>query len=227
MSKPVEILSVKSWNETLREATATGATVIVDFHAECQISAMPTFLAIKAGQVVDTMKGADPQGLVRLVGKNAGPNPPVAPLPTEAETAKAAGNVHFETSFCFSSSVLKSVYLLQAFFKAADYSSAVEKYSEAIKIAPTSAVLYGNRSMSHLKNTPPALDLALSDAQKATDLEPKWGKGWVRLGEALEAAGELEPSANAFAKAVELAEGLVKTEAKQKLAAVKTKLGWH
>ena len=34
MSKPVDVQSVKAWNETLREATASGATVIVDFHAE-------------------------------------------------------------------------------------------------------------------------------------------------------------------------------------------------
>lgn len=73
---------------------------------------MPTFLAIKAGQVVDNvnvlsyfdpiqllihpisqLKGADPQGLARLVASHAGPNPPIAPLPEAAEAAKAAGNV--------------------------------------------------------------------------------------------------------------------------------------
>lgn len=54
---------------------------------------MPTFLAIKAGQVADTLKGADPQGLTLLVAKNAGPDPPVAPLPADAEAAKVAGNV--------------------------------------------------------------------------------------------------------------------------------------
>lgn len=54
---------------------------------------MPTFLAIKAGQVVDTLKGADPAGLTRLVNVNAGPNPPVAPLPPAAEAAKTEGNV--------------------------------------------------------------------------------------------------------------------------------------
>jgi hypothetical protein len=39
------------------------------------------------------MKGADPHGLVKLVSHYAGPNPPIPPLPEDAETAKAAGNV--------------------------------------------------------------------------------------------------------------------------------------
>lgn len=39
------------------------------------------------------LKGADPTYLTELVQRNAGPNPPVAPLPVEAETAKVAGNV--------------------------------------------------------------------------------------------------------------------------------------
>lgn len=124
--------------------------------------------------------------------------------------------------------------MIQAFFKAANFSAAIEKYSEALDIAvstsyscchtlhrtnncasdrlqPTSAVLHGNRSMSHLKNTPPAADLALADAQKANELEPTWGKGWVRLGEALEASDQLKEAAEAFTKAAGLAEGLVKT----------------
>ena len=54
---------------------------------------MPTFLAFKEGKVVGTLKGADPAGLTSLVAKNAGPNPPVAPLPVDAEGAKVAGNV--------------------------------------------------------------------------------------------------------------------------------------
>ena len=65
--------------------------------------------------------------------------------------------------------------------------------------------------MSHLRNTPPATALALADAQKATELEPTWGKGWVRLGEALGASEQLKEGAEAFTKAAELSEGLVKT----------------
>lgn len=157
----------------------------------------------------------------------------------------------------------------QALFKDGDLAAALEKYSEAIALAvrlpstllvavqsdtfhslhqPTSALLYGNRSLTHLKSSLPAL--ALTDAQKATELGPNWGKAWVRLGEALEASERIPESVDAYLKAVEMAEGLVMTgmfalsrvslprvwrltvrcgfpEAKQKLEAARKKLGWH
>ncbi|KAJ7459824.1 thioredoxin-like protein [Mycena latifolia] len=50
-----------------------------------QVSAMPTFFAIKSKSVVGMLRGADPQGLARLVRQFAGPNPPVAPSAVAAE----------------------------------------------------------------------------------------------------------------------------------------------
>lgn len=100
---------------------------------------MPTFLAIKAGNVVDTvslpqprlgpqrradpsfptcrtpqLKGADTQGLTQLVVRHAGPNPPVAPLPDKAEEAKAKGNEAFRLG---------------------DWATAIDWYSKAIEEA--------------------------------------------------------------------------------------------
>ncbi|KAJ7134656.1 thioredoxin-like protein [Mycena epipterygia] len=121
MSKPVEIQSIKQWNEIVQASTDAGKTVVVDFHAEwcgpCkqiapkynslaaenpqvqflrvdvdqqtqiaqtfQVTAMPTFYAIKAKNVVGMLRGADPQGLTRLVRQHAGPNPPIAPSVVE------------------------------------------------------------------------------------------------------------------------------------------------
>ncbi|KAM0747111.1 thioredoxin-domain-containing protein [Meredithblackwellia eburnea MCA 4105] len=126
-----EILDVASWNTSLRTATATGKTVIVDFHAtwcgpckqiaphynnlaaqfkqvvflrvdvdnlkqiaaKYQITAMPTFLAIQSGKVVDTIKGADPRALSAMVARHAGPRIPVPPLDKEAEHKRLEGNV--------------------------------------------------------------------------------------------------------------------------------------
>ncbi|KAJ6585021.1 thioredoxin-like protein [Mycena capillaripes] len=117
MSKPVEIHSIKQWNDIVESSTAAGKTIVVDFHAEwcgpCKaiaprfnqlasqnpqveflrvdvdeqtqiaetfhVSAMPTFFAIKSNAVVGMLRGADPQGLARLVKQHGGPNPPVAP----------------------------------------------------------------------------------------------------------------------------------------------------
>lgn len=60
------------------------------------------------------LKGADPQGLTRLVLTHAGPNPPVAPLPADAEAKRVEGNAHF---------------------KEGKFSEAAEQYTEAIKLA--------------------------------------------------------------------------------------------
>ncbi|KAJ7636995.1 thioredoxin-like protein [Roridomyces roridus] len=48
-----------------------------------QVTAMPTFFAIRDQDVVGMLRGADPQGLARLVQKHGGPEPGVA------ETQKA------------------------------------------------------------------------------------------------------------------------------------------
>lgn len=82
--------------------------------AKYRISAMPTFLAIKAGNVVDTMKGADPQGLTQMIIRHAGPNPPAVPLSEAAEEAKSKGNEAF---------------------KQRHWSTAVEHYSKGIEEA--------------------------------------------------------------------------------------------
>ena len=53
---------------------------------------MPTFLILQGGKVVDSLKGADPAGLTRLVKKHAAGRPSV-PLGAEAEGEKSKGNV--------------------------------------------------------------------------------------------------------------------------------------
>ncbi|KAF7365188.1 Thioredoxin-domain-containing protein [Mycena venus] len=124
MSKPVEIQSVKQWNDIIESSTAAGKTIVVDFHAlwcgPCKaiapkynqlasqnpqvqflrvdvdehpqiaetfhVSAMPTFFAIKSQNVVGMLRGANPQGLVKLVLDHAGPNPPIAPSSESEKT---------------------------------------------------------------------------------------------------------------------------------------------
>lgn len=73
-------------------------------------------------------------------------------------------------------------------------------YTLALASAPNSAVLYANRALSHLKlavehepdgsTTEKLRPKALQDATRATELDPRYAKGWVRLAEALLAAGE-------------------------------------
>ncbi|GAA5821012.1 hypothetical protein JCM3770_004470 [Rhodotorula araucariae] len=168
-----------------------------------QVTAMPTFFAIKAGKVVDTLKGADPAGLTRLAHAHAGPNPPVPPLSPEAEQAKEEGN---------------------ALFKSGEYAKAHEAYGRAIALAPTSFTLLGNRALSSLKLSPPDFASALTDAEAAVALAPAWAKGHVRRGEALAGLERTEEAVEAFSEAVRTGSGTVKSEAAQKLEGAKAKL---
>jgi thioredoxin-like negative regulator of GroEL len=179
--------------------------------AKYGVSAMPTFIAIKSGAQAPgaLVRGADAQGLRALVVQHAGPNPPVPPLPADAEAAKAAGN---------------------AAFAAGDYAAATEHYTRALALAPKSAQLLGNRSFAHMKRYAQTKDAelrtqAMQDARQATVLDGRWGKGWVRLGEVCVAEADdadptdhpdgkrkaLEEAEEAFTKAVGLSEGKVKT----------------
>jgi len=94
------------------------------------------------------------------------------------------------------------------------------RYSEAIGVAPTSAILYGNRSAALLKAG--RVQEAVADGLKATELDEKWGKGWYRYAEALEAQ---EPKniylvAETYLRAYKaMPEGTQKSECKVKLDA--------
>ncbi|PBK99399.1 thioredoxin-like protein [Armillaria gallica] len=134
-----------------------------------RISAMPTFIVIKAGKQVDFLQGADPRGLATLIARHAAR---VVPLSAEAETAKEEGNKHFASG---------------------DYTPAVEAYTTAISHTPESPQLYANRALAYLRlGGKENLPKALADAVKATELDERWGKGWARLGDVMLAIGEDE-----------------------------------
>ncbi|KAF5357399.1 hypothetical protein D9758_005938 [Tetrapyrgos nigripes] len=211
--------------------------------AKYQISAMPTFIVIKptsedpnakTGQVVETLRGADPQGLRRIIAAHAShAYAPNSALPSaEAEEEKKKGNQAFAENM---------------------YAEAIEAYTRAIELAPKSGVLHANRALAYVKliqsGEPPVEERkklrpkALQDAYKATELEERWGKGWVRLAEAMTLANDeeamsdvdenkreegkkntLEGIEEALENAVGLSEGKVKTEAQNMLEEVKKKL---
>ena len=160
--------------------------VDVDQHkaiaAKYQVSSMPTFLVIKESGVADMVRGADPHALAAMVSRHASSAAPSASsLPAEAEKAKAEGN---------------------AAFAAGQYAVAADHYSRAIKLAPRSAVLHGNRAYTYIKliklsDTPKTerqalRPRALQDAERATTLDEMWAKGWIRMAEALVLAGDEE-----------------------------------
>ncbi|KIJ28613.1 hypothetical protein M422DRAFT_186264 [Sphaerobolus stellatus SS14] len=64
------------------------------------------------------------------------------------------------------------------------YEDALAKYTEAIALVPQSAVLFANRAACYISLK--RHEDALSDALKATELDPKYPRAWVRLGSCYE-----------------------------------------
>ncbi|KAK0467252.1 thioredoxin-domain-containing protein [Desarmillaria tabescens] len=164
-----------------------------------RISAMPTFIAIKAGKQVDFLQGADPRGLAAMITRHAAR---VVPLSAEAEAAKEEGNKHFASG---------------------EYTAAAEAYTTAISHAQKSPQLYANRALAYLRlGGKENLPKALADAVKATELDERWGKGWARLGDVMLAVGEDETDpegvkhmVNAAQESFENAVGLLEGSASQ------------
>ncbi|RMZ86938.1 hypothetical protein DV736_g5842, partial [Chaetothyriales sp. CBS 134916] len=87
-------------------------------------------------------------------------------------------------------------------FAAKDFTTAIDKFSQAIELDPSNHVLYSNRSGAHasLKQWQQALD----DANKTTELKPDWAKGWGRKGAAQHGLGDLVAAKDSFDEALKL-----------------------
>ncbi|MCJ1353003.1 MAG: Hsp90 cochaperone [Icmadophila ericetorum] len=87
-------------------------------------------------------------------------------------------------------------------FAAKNFQEAIEKFTQAIELEPTSHVLYSNRSGAYasLKR----FNEALEDASKCTEIKPDWAKGWGRKGTALHGTGDLVGAKDAFDEALKL-----------------------
>jgi len=92
-----------------------------------------------------------------------------------------------------------------AAFKAGNFRTAYEHYSAAIQADADSHTLLGNRCQAYLKVG--KLELARADALRATELAPRWPKGWYRLGVSLRRLERPSQAAAAFATACELDPG--------------------
>jgi len=90
---------------------------------------------------------------------------------------------------------------------------------------PTSAVIYANRSAALLRAGRTAE--AIADGLKATELDEKWGKGWYRYAEALDAQEPRDKYlvAETYLRAYKaMPEGTQKNECKVKLDAAQKAL---
>lgn len=87
-------------------------------------------------------------------------------------------------------------------FSSGNFEEAVDVFTLAISSDQSNAVLYSNRSAAYasLKQW----NEAVEDAKKTTELRPDWGKGWSRLGTALQGRGNMKEAHEAFAKGLEV-----------------------
>ena len=87
-------------------------------------------------------------------------------------------------------------------FSSGNFEEAVDVFTLAISADPSNAVLYSNRSaaFASLKQW----NEAVEDAKKTTELRPEWGKGWSRLGTALQGHGNMKEAHEAYAKGLEV-----------------------
>ena len=72
-------------------------------------------------------------------------------------------------------------------FKECRYEEACDKYTKALELDSTNAVIFSNRSVTYAKLG--VYERALSDALQCIELNPQWPKGFLRNTSALELLG--------------------------------------
>lgn len=96
-------------------------------------------------------------------------------------------------------------------FQAQDWTAAVAFFTDAIREDPSDHIFFSNRSAANLGLQRTAD--AVSDARECVQLEPKWPKGYSRLGAALWADRQLPEAIKAYEQGLQLDEA---NEAMQK-----------
>ena len=102
-------------------------------------------------------------------------------------------------------------------FKECRYEEACDKYTKALELDSTNAVIFSNRSVTYAKLGD--YERALSDALQCVELNPQWPKGFLRKTSALELLGRHDDVMKSACEGFRLSgEGPVKRElANQKL----------
>ncbi|PBK93708.1 TPR-like protein, partial [Armillaria gallica] len=103
-----------------------------------------------------------------------------------------------------------------ALFIQSNFDEALVKYTEAIELDESNAILWANRSACHL-SMKRYLD-SVGDSRKATELDPTYYKAWARLATAYDALKEYLPSSLAWQRALDTlpAENLTSTQEQQR-----------
>lgn len=85
-----------------------------------------------------------------------------------------------------------------------DHAAAIEKYTQALQIAPNNPIYLSNRAAAY--SAIGQAENAAKDAEVATTIDPKYSKAWSRLGLARFDMGDYHAAKEAYQKGIE-AEG--------------------
>ena len=88
-----------------------------------------------------------------------------------------------------------------AFYRAGNYSKAIEKYKAAIAIYPHDYDFYNNLGLTYKKNN--ELDLAAEALKKSIELKPNVWESWSNLGSVYKHQKKSKEAVEAFSKALE------------------------
>lgn len=91
-----------------------------------------------------------------------------------------------------------------AFMAKKDYEGAIQKYTEALDIAPANPIYLSNRAAAYSASN--QHNKAADDAEIAVSADPKYSKAWRRLGLARFELGDYQAAKEAYEKGIE-AEG--------------------
>ncbi|KAF8506882.1 putative stress-induced protein STI1 [Russula emetica] len=89
-----------------------------------------------------------------------------------------------------------------AFMTGKQYDKAIEAYTEATKLDPSNPVYYSNRAAAHSCKGDHLT--AAIDAEKVLEIDPKFTKGYSRLGHARYSIGDYAAAADAYRRGLEL-----------------------
>jgi len=77
-----------------------------------------------------------------------------------------------------------------------DFPEAIKAYTEAIRLDPSNHIYYSNRAAAYTSCS--LIEQAIADAKKTIELQPKWAKGYSRLGAAYARQGDIEGAQKAY-----------------------------
>jgi small glutamine-rich tetratricopeptide repeat-containing protein alpha len=127
--------------------------------------------------VYEKLQNPDAAGAASSTAQPAAAPSPPSP---EAEKLKSAGNAAMQQK---------------------DYKTAIEKYTQAIALAPTNPIYLSNRAAAYSASGDHAA--AVKDAEIAVVSDPKYTKAWSRLGLARFAMGDARGSVDAYQQGIE------------------------